>query len=80
MNRRHPAGLFAVLAFTGLSFFVSADVFAQHLYVGNDKEEGSVLQFTLPISASSTSNFAIASPFVVTVEFDANGNMAVGDF
>jgi hypothetical protein len=50
-----------------------------HLYVGNDNTPGQVLQFTLPLTMSSTSNFAIASNNVVTVGVDANGNLAVGD-
>ncbi len=80
MNRSHPAGLFAVLALTGLSFLVSPDAFAQQLYVGNDSSAGGVLQFTLPINASSTSNFSIPSNNVVAVALDVNGNLAVGDF
>jgi hypothetical protein len=50
-----------------------------HLYVGNDNTSGSVLQFNLPLTMSTTSNFAIASNNVVTVGVDANGNLAVGD-
>src|SRR6202051_2747300 len=50
-----------------------------HLYVGNDNAAGSVLQFNLPLTMSTTSNFAIASNNVVTVGIDANGNLAVGD-
>jgi hypothetical protein len=50
-----------------------------HLYVGNDNAGGPVLQFNLPLTASTTSNFAIVSNNVVTVGVDANGNLAVGD-
>jgi hypothetical protein len=50
-----------------------------HLYVGNDNAGGPVLQFNLPLTASTTSNFAIISNNVVTVGVDANGNLAVGD-
>ena len=50
-----------------------------HLYVGNDNPAGSVLQYNLPLTASSTSNFAIPSSNVVAVGVDANGNLAVGD-
>ena len=51
----------------------------QHLYVGNDNTPGQVLQFTLPLTMSTTSNFAIASNNVVAVAIDAAGNLAVGD-
>ena len=51
----------------------------QHLYVGNDNTPGQVLQFTLPLTMSTTSNFAIASNNVVAVALDATGNLAVGD-
>jgi hypothetical protein len=51
----------------------------QHLYVGNDNTPGQVLQFNLPLTASSTSNFAIVSNNVVAVAPDASGNLAVGD-
>jgi len=50
-----------------------------HLYVGNDNTPGVVLQFNLPLTASSTSNFGIVSNNVVAVGVDANGNLAVGD-
>ncbi len=50
-----------------------------HLYVGNDNTPGQVLQFNLPLMATTTSNFAIASNNVVAVAVDANGNLAVGD-
>jgi hypothetical protein len=51
-----------------------------HLYVGNDNGSASILQFNLPLTASSTPNFGIASNNVVAVAVDANGNLAVGDF
>jgi hypothetical protein len=55
-------------------------VAAQVLYVGSDNTPGQVLQYDLPLTASSTSNFAIASNNVVAVASDANnGNLAVGD-
>jgi hypothetical protein len=50
-----------------------------HLYVGNDNASGTVLQFNLPLTMSTTSNFGIASNNVVAVAVDANGNLAVGD-
>ncbi len=50
-----------------------------HLYVGNDNTPGTVLQFNLPLTMSTTSNFGIASNNVVAVAVDANGNLAVGD-
>jgi hypothetical protein len=51
----------------------------QQLFLGNDHTPGSVLQYNLPISGSSTSNYAIASNNVVAVAEDASGNLAVGD-
>jgi hypothetical protein len=51
----------------------------QVLYVGNNNTPGQVLQFSLPLTPSTTSNFAIASDNVVAVAPDANGNLAVGD-
>src|ERR1700686_4078733 len=50
-----------------------------HLYVGNDNTPGQVLQFNLPLTMATTSNFAIVSNNVVAVAVDANGNLAVGD-
>jgi len=50
-----------------------------HLYVGNDGAPGSVLQFNLPLTASSTSNFGVVSNDVVAVAVDANGNLVVGN-
>lgn len=52
---------------------------AAHLYVGNDNAAGGVLQFNLPLTATSTPNFSIASANVVSVALDATGNLAVGD-
>ncbi len=80
MDRRCLTGLFAVLVLTGLSFFPVPSAFAQQLYVSNDNTPGGVLQFTLPISSSSISNFSIPSDNVVTVGLDGNGNLALGDF
>jgi hypothetical protein len=51
----------------------------QHLYVGNDNTPGGIMQYTLPLTASSTPNFTIASNNVVAVALDPGGNLAVGD-
>jgi hypothetical protein len=51
----------------------------QHLYVGNDNATGQILQFTLPLTATSTSNFGIASPNNTSVALDASGNLFAGD-
>jgi hypothetical protein len=51
----------------------------QHLYVGNDNTPGSVQQFNLPLTGTTTSNFSIVSNNVVAVGLDASGNLAVGD-
>ena len=48
----------------------------QHLYVGNDNASGEVLQYTLPITATSTSNFTLTSPSVLAMALDAAGNLA----
>jgi hypothetical protein len=40
---------------------------------------GSVLQFNLPLTASSTSNFGVVSNNVVAVAVDANGDLVVGN-
>ena len=53
----------------------------QHLYVGNDNASGEVFQYTLPITAASTSNFTITAPApgnVFGLGLDATGNLAVG--
>ncbi|MEA2785164.1 MAG: hypothetical protein QOF71_1268 [Candidatus Eremiobacteraeota bacterium] len=52
----------------------------QHLYVGGNNAPASILQFTLPVTATSTPNFAIAAGnYVVTVAVDVSGNLAAGD-
>jgi hypothetical protein len=51
----------------------------QHLYVGNDNTPGTIQQYTIPITGTSTPNFSIASNNVVTVALDAAGNLAAGD-
>jgi hypothetical protein len=53
----------------------------QHLYVGNDNPSGEVFQYTLPITAASTSNFTLTAPApgnVFGLGLDATGNLAVG--
>jgi hypothetical protein len=50
-----------------------------HLYVGSDNTPGTVLQFNVPLTMATTSNFGIASNNVVTVALDASGDLAVGD-
>jgi len=50
-----------------------------HLYVGNDNTPGQVLQFNLPLTPTTTANFAVVSNNVVSVGIDTNGNMAVAD-
>ena len=50
-----------------------------HLYVGNDNAGAQILQFNLPLTAATTSNFTITSTNnVVAVAVDANGNLAAG--
>ncbi|HSY48702.1 MAG TPA: hypothetical protein VLC46_07825 [Thermoanaerobaculia bacterium] len=77
MNRQHIEKRVIwviVVAFLGLA---ASDARAQ-LYVGNDQPSGGVLQFTLPISASSTPNFKIGASSVIALGFDAKGDLAVG--
>jgi hypothetical protein len=74
MNRQHVLTSLIFVAFVGLS---ASEAPAQ-LYVGNDQPSGGVQQYTLPISASSTPNFTIASSSVVALGVDAKGNLAVG--
>lgn len=55
----------------------------QHLYVGNDTASGQILQFTLPITSTSTPAVTVATTAgttnVTTLAVDANGNLATGD-
>src|SRR3984893_9489112 len=51
----------------------------QHLYVGNDNGAGQILQYTLPLTASSVSNFGVASPNNVSLAVDGTGNLIAGD-
>jgi hypothetical protein len=50
-----------------------------HLYVGNDNAGAQILQFNLPLTATTTSNFTMtATNNVVALALDANGNLAAG--
>jgi hypothetical protein len=50
-----------------------------HLYVGNDNAGAQILQFNLPLTAATTSNFTMtATNNVVALAVDANGNLAAG--
>ncbi len=50
-----------------------------HLYVGNDNAGAQVLQFNLPLTASTTSNFTLtAGGNVVALALDANGDLLAG--
>src|SRR5260221_2820729 len=73
--------LFAVLLAGSVALSTpAANAVVQQLYVGNDNSPGSVLQYNLPVSASSTPNGGVASDNVVSVAIDPSGNMAVGNF
>jgi hypothetical protein len=65
-------------ASTGVGLVEVYDI-TQHFYVGNDNNPGVVRQYDLPITATSTPNFSIASNSVVTTATDVNGNLVVGD-
>ncbi|HXA18347.1 MAG TPA: hypothetical protein VN380_15240 [Thermoanaerobaculia bacterium] len=77
MNRQHKVRIVAWVVFFAFIGLVASEAPAQ-LYVGNDHTPGVVQQYSLPISASSTPNFSIASNNVVAVSLDAKGNLAVG--
>src|ERR1700681_4487404 len=50
-----------------------------HLYVGNDNAGAQILQFNLPLTSTTTSNFTMtATNNVVALAVDANGNLAAG--
>ena len=51
----------------------------QHLYVGHNGVPGGIRQFNLPISSSSSPNFTIPLDGVISLDVDANGNIAAGD-
>ncbi|HEX7136798.1 MAG TPA: hypothetical protein VF219_03090 [Vicinamibacterales bacterium] len=72
--RRIPACL-AFLAFLTIAPVLTA----QHLYVGHNGVPGGIRQFNLPISGSSSSNFTIPMDSVISVDVDANGDIAAGD-
>jgi hypothetical protein len=55
---------------------------SQHLYVVNDNTPGQILQYTLPITNTSTATVTVtnaATTNLVAVAVDANGNLATGD-
>jgi hypothetical protein len=56
----------------------------QHLYVGNDNASASILQFTLPITNTSTPTVTVAptngTSNVTALAVDTAGNLATGDF
>ncbi|MGD0278569.1 MAG: hypothetical protein ABSC11_04605, partial [Smithella sp.] len=52
----------------------------QHLYVGNDRSPGEILQYTLPITSASTPTMTIASNNVTCLAVDDAGNLAAGDY
>lgn len=55
----------------------------QHLYVGNDNASGQLLEFTLPLTNTSTPTVTVATTTgtvnLTSVAVDANGNVATGD-
>jgi hypothetical protein len=54
----------------------------EHLYVVNDNTPGQILQYTLPITSSSTPTVTVsnaATTNLVAVTVDASGNLATGD-
>ena len=67
--------LVAAIAFSALE--VEAQ---QALYVGNNSVSGSVVQYSLPLNASSTPNFTLPTETgVISVGVDASGDLAVGN-
>jgi hypothetical protein len=55
----------------------------QHLYVGNDKASGQILQYALPITSTSTPTLTVTTTAgtvnVVALALDSAGNLASGD-
>jgi hypothetical protein len=49
------------------------------LYVGNDNGAGQILQYSLPLTASSTANFGFPSANNVSTGVDASGNLVAAD-
>ncbi len=82
MNRQHKQHkqrvvvCVIVVAFLGLA---ASEATAQ-LYFGNESSPGVIQEYSLPISASSTPNFSIASNNVSALGIDAKGNLAAGAF
>jgi len=77
MNRQHLERI-VVWVIVGAFLGLAASEASAQLYVGNDQPSGGVQEYSLPISASSTPNFTIASSTVIALAFDAKGNLAVG--
>ena len=69
------------LALVGAIAFSALEAKAQQaLYVGNNNASGAVLQYSLPLNASSTPNFTLPTETgVISVGVDASGNLAVGN-
>ncbi len=77
MNRQHIQRIVVCVILIASLGAAASEAWAQ-LFVGNDHAPGAVQQYSLPISASSTPNFSIASNSVVALGVDAKGNLAVG--
>ena len=70
--------LFAIVFIVCLSACGSSDnqpLQQQHLYVGNDNSPGQILQYTLPITSTSTPTVTIAADNVTCLAVDAAGNL-----
>ena len=64
----------------GIAFSALEAKAQQALYVGNNNASGAVLQYSLPLNASSTPNFTLPTETgVLSVGVDASGNLAVGN-
>ncbi len=60
----------------------SSQITLQHLYVGNDNTPGQILQFTLPLTNSSTPTVTLSTSNtnnVLSLAVDSSGNLVSGD-
>lgn len=77
MNRQSIERVFVWVIFVAFLGLAASEAAAQ-LYVGNDHSPGSVQQYSLPISTTSTPNFAIPTNSVVALGVDTKGDLVIG--
>ena len=57
----------------------SVPLTVQHLYVANNSNNGQIVQYSLPLSASSVPNFGFTASGTVTLALDPSGDVIAGD-